>query len=118
VVGTVPWVYRSLAGQPFGLALSPPRDIQEQARWGRLLNDPDWGAPPPATASAKVIPCINITDDYERSIAWLAVRHRLAAVALVLRRIGRSVLTKAASSLFARKRDWDSFLLLSTSVAP
>jgi hypothetical protein len=40
-----------------------PRDIQEQARWGRLLTDPDWGAPPPAIASAKVIPYIDITDD-------------------------------------------------------
>ena len=48
-----------------------PRDIQEQARWGRLLSDPDWGAPPPAMASVKVIPFIDITDDYERSIAWL-----------------------------------------------
>jgi hypothetical protein len=27
-----------------------PRDIQEQARWGRLLSDSDWGAPPPAAA--------------------------------------------------------------------
>ena len=39
-----------------------PRDIQEQARWGRLLSDPDWGAPPPATATAKAIPFIDITD--------------------------------------------------------
>lgn len=48
-----------------------PRDIQEQARWGRLLNDPDWDAPPPATATAKTIPFIDITDDYERSISGL-----------------------------------------------
>ena len=41
-----------------------PRDIQEQARWGRLLNDPDWGAPPPATGTAKAIPFIDITDNY------------------------------------------------------
>ncbi len=27
-----------------------PRDIQEQARWGRLLNDPDWGALPSVLA--------------------------------------------------------------------
>lgn len=45
-----------------------PRDIREQARWGRLLNDPDWGAPSPVTAIAKTIPFIDITDDYERSI--------------------------------------------------
>jgi hypothetical protein len=27
-----------------------PRDIQEQARWGRLLSDSDWDAPPPPGA--------------------------------------------------------------------
>ena len=48
-----------------------PGDIQEQARWGRLLNDPEWGAPPPATAIPKTIPFIDITDDYERSIRRL-----------------------------------------------
>ena len=37
---------------------------------------------------------------------------------LSLRRIGRSFLTEEASSLFACKRDWDSFRLLWTSVAP
>jgi hypothetical protein len=46
-----------------------PGDIQEQARWGRLLTDPQWGAPPPTTAIPKRIPFIDITDDYERSIA-------------------------------------------------
>lgn len=45
-----------------------PRDIQEQARLGRLLNDPDWGAPPPVTSSLKSVPFIDISDDYERSI--------------------------------------------------
>ncbi|HUC24232.1 MAG TPA: TniQ family protein [Streptosporangiaceae bacterium] len=49
-----------------------PRDIQEQARWGRLLNDPDWGAPPPATTTAKAVPFVDITDNYERSIRLLA----------------------------------------------
>jgi hypothetical protein len=44
-----------------------PRDIQEQARWGRLLSDPDWGAPPPAVSTANVIPFIDITDNYERA---------------------------------------------------
>jgi hypothetical protein len=48
-----------------------PRDIQEQARWGRHLNDPDWGAPPPAVGVAEAIPFIDITDDYERSIRAL-----------------------------------------------
>ncbi len=48
-----------------------PRDIQEQARWGRLLNDPDWGTtPPPATVPCK-IPFIDITDHYERSVRGL-----------------------------------------------
>jgi hypothetical protein len=45
-----------------------PRDIQEQARWGRLLSDPDWGAPPPAAATAKAIPFIDFADNSERSI--------------------------------------------------
>jgi hypothetical protein len=45
-----------------------PGDIQEQARWGRLLNDPEWGTPPPAKAIPKRIPFIDITDDYERSV--------------------------------------------------
>jgi hypothetical protein len=44
-----------------------PADIQEQARWSRLLSDPEWGAPPPATAVSKKIPFIDISDDYERS---------------------------------------------------
>jgi TniQ len=48
-----------------------PREIQEQARWGRLLGDPEWGAPPPATAIPKTVPFIDITDDYERSIGRL-----------------------------------------------
>lgn len=46
-----------------------PGDIQEQARWGRLLSDPEWGAPPPAANVPKTIPFIDITDDYEKSIA-------------------------------------------------
>lgn len=45
-----------------------PGDIQEQARWGRILSDPEWGAPPAATAARKTIPFIDITDDYERSV--------------------------------------------------
>jgi hypothetical protein len=45
-----------------------PGDIQEQARWGRILSDPEWGAPPAATAIRKAIPFIDITDDYERSV--------------------------------------------------
>lgn len=48
-----------------------PGDIQEQARWGRTLSDPDWGALPPATAVPKTVPYVDITDDYERSIRRL-----------------------------------------------
>lgn len=45
-----------------------PGDIQEQARWGRILSDPEWGAPPPALVVSKKIPFIDISDDYERSV--------------------------------------------------
>ena len=45
-----------------------PGDIQEQARWGRILSDPDWGAPLPPMAISKKIPFIDISDDYERSV--------------------------------------------------
>ena len=48
-----------------------PRDIQEQARWGRLLSDPEWGSPPPAATSSRIIRFIDITDDYEKSISNL-----------------------------------------------
>jgi hypothetical protein len=45
-----------------------PGDIQEQARWGRLLCDPEWGAPPPAGAIPRQVPFIDITADYENSL--------------------------------------------------
>lgn len=48
-----------------------PRDIQEQARWGRLLSDPEWGSPPPAVSTSRMIRFIDITDDYEQSISDL-----------------------------------------------
>jgi len=48
-----------------------PRDIQEQARWGRLLSDPEWGSPPPAATASRIIRFIDITDDYEKSISNL-----------------------------------------------
>jgi hypothetical protein len=48
-----------------------PRDIQEQARWGRLLSDPEWGAPPPPAVIPRKILYIDITDDYEKSISRL-----------------------------------------------
>jgi hypothetical protein len=48
-----------------------PRDIQLEARWDRVLCDPDWGTPPPSAAIPKAIPFIDITDDYERSVRML-----------------------------------------------
>lgn len=45
-----------------------PRDIQEQARWGRILSDPDWGAPPSPESVPRTVLFIDITDEYERSI--------------------------------------------------
>jgi hypothetical protein len=48
-----------------------PRDIQEQARWGRLLSDPEWGSPSPAATASRIIRFIDITDDYEKSISNL-----------------------------------------------
>jgi TniQ len=48
-----------------------PRDIQEEATWGRILSEPDWGTPPPSAAIPKRIPFIDITDNYERSIRML-----------------------------------------------
>jgi TniQ len=48
-----------------------PRDIQEEARWGRVLSDPGWGTPPPSGAIPKAIPFIDITEDYERSVRSL-----------------------------------------------
>jgi hypothetical protein len=48
-----------------------PGDIQEQARWGRLLSDPDWGAPvPPSTIPRRILYIdidIDIANDRERS---------------------------------------------------
>ncbi|HLQ53609.1 MAG TPA: TniQ family protein [Streptosporangiaceae bacterium] len=48
-----------------------PRDIQEQASWGRLLSDPEWGSPPPAATASRMIRFIDITYDYEESISNL-----------------------------------------------
>lgn len=45
-----------------------PQDIQEQARLGRILSDPDWGAPPLPRSIPQIVLFIDITDDYERSI--------------------------------------------------
>jgi hypothetical protein len=66
-----------------------PRDIQEQARWERLLSDPDWGAPPPAVAIPRTIPFVDITDDYQRSICGLLTIARPANRESALSRAGR-----------------------------
>jgi hypothetical protein len=46
-------------------------DIQEQARWGRLLSDLEWGLPPPAFVAPLKVPFIDITDTYEMSMRRL-----------------------------------------------
>jgi hypothetical protein len=44
-----------------------PRDVQEQARWDRILSDPEWGAPAPDTVAPHKVHFMDITDYYERS---------------------------------------------------
>jgi hypothetical protein len=46
-----------------------PRDIQEQARWGRILSDPDWGAQPSMENSPRRVLFFDITDDIEHPVA-------------------------------------------------
>lgn len=48
-----------------------PEMIQEQARWGRLSNDPHWNEPGAAEGSPATVPFIDITDEYEQSVAQL-----------------------------------------------
>jgi hypothetical protein len=48
-----------------------PGDIQEQARWGRLLSDLEWGLPSPVTVTPLKVPFIDITDNYEMSMRRL-----------------------------------------------
>ncbi len=50
-----------------------PGDIQDQARWGRLLNSLEWGDPPPLTASPRHVPFFDLTDEYEKSVQKLLV---------------------------------------------
>ena len=52
------------------LDFSLPHDVCEQANWGRLLSDPDWGSPLPLRgAPPRKIPFIDIADSHERSAA-------------------------------------------------
>jgi hypothetical protein len=46
-----------------------PDAIREQASWGRLLSDPDWGTLIVSRKVPRMIPFIDITDEYERSVA-------------------------------------------------
>lgn len=48
---------------------SSPQEIREQASWGRLLSDPEWGSPTERREGPRKIPFIDITGDYERSAA-------------------------------------------------
>jgi hypothetical protein len=46
-----------------------PDAIREQARWARLLSDPEWGSPALSLDASRKIPFIDITADYEVSAA-------------------------------------------------
>jgi hypothetical protein len=50
-----------------------PGDIQEQARWGRLLNSLDWGTPAPMADSPRPVPFFDLTDEYDKSVQKLLV---------------------------------------------
>jgi hypothetical protein len=50
-----------------------PGDIQDQARWGRLLNSLDWGTPVPVTDSPQPVPFYDLTDEYDQSVKKLLV---------------------------------------------
>lgn len=61
------WARRTASIRSFGTL---PEDIREQAGWGRLLSDPDWGSPLPLRgAPPRKIPFIDIADSHERSAA-------------------------------------------------
>jgi hypothetical protein len=46
-----------------------PQEIREQASWGRILSDCEWGSPIESRQGPRKIPFIDITDAYERSVA-------------------------------------------------
>jgi hypothetical protein len=60
------WTRRTASVRGFG---SLPDDIREQASWGRILSDPEWGSPLPPPGTPHKIPFIDITDSCERSAA-------------------------------------------------
>jgi len=53
------WTRRTASIRRFGTL---PEDIREQAGWGRLLSDPEWGSPIPTHGAPSKIPFIGITD--------------------------------------------------------
>jgi len=46
-----------------------PEAIREQASWGRLLSDPEWGSPILSRQGTRKIPYIDISVEHERSVA-------------------------------------------------
>ena len=46
-----------------------PQEKREQASWGRLLSDREWGSPIESREGPRKIPFFDITDAYERSAA-------------------------------------------------
>lgn len=60
------WTRRTVSIKSFGTL---PGDIREQAGWGRLLSDPEWGSPVPSHGTARMIPFIDISGVSERSVA-------------------------------------------------
>jgi hypothetical protein len=53
----------------FGGFGSLPDDVREQASWGRLISDPEWGTPILSGERSRNLPFVDITDGYERSVA-------------------------------------------------
>jgi hypothetical protein len=58
------WRRRTPSIRSFGIL---QKDIREQANWGRILSDPEWGWPLPRSGIPRKIPFIDITDDYQCS---------------------------------------------------
>jgi hypothetical protein len=48
-----------------------PRDIQEQARWGRVVSDLEWDTPPPPGIIPRAIPYMDIIDAYGKTVPGL-----------------------------------------------
>jgi hypothetical protein len=55
--------------QPTGCLRRDTDDIREQASWGRLISDAEWGTPILSGERSRKLPFVDITDAYERSVA-------------------------------------------------